>query len=877
MKKRVLFILLVIMGVFSLVSCAGGGIASDSFTISATSSEYLLEKKSDNSYKLTFSVDESSNLKNYSKNNVVYYIDGDNACEAVMVKDSFTANKEGKVNVSAKIDDLVSRNSIEINVKYSQSYIAQNEDGIASKLEDISKKTIDFGSVIELGINEAFADKYKLSGCDDIMFINEKGKLEVCGVMLSTEVTLHSAVSGKDIWTGYLSSTFGTILATSVKNELVSNNIISKTQTTITKNHMAQVKKLNLDGLISNDVTSINGLKWLTNLEELDLSNNGIDNIDFASGVKNLKKLNVNNNNISTLEKLKQHTYIEYLNISNNLINNLDYVHRFTKLKYLDISSNSISDITNVGNLINLESLFLNNNKLSVFKDALSALNNLKELGLGNCGLTFTDIKSIGFIDKNNITYLDLSGTNVNLNNVVEFRNLSTLILKNSNLAGADISKLNDLQKLEYLDISNNSLNISNLCTSNNGILKFKLDATSLRSLNTLCLGLNEFSELPDLSSFVYLNTLDLTNSYNLKSLDSLGKLNIKELILDECNSINIDDDGTKYLNALSKENLPNLEKLSIASGLNYMTKDLYEKITSRVKNGDFKLKFINEEYIDKDTIYNYSQSIFFSMEEFLTATTIREGEATGNREIIPTTEEMILSLVNDRTSTAKARYYFYIPSSLSKLSIFGNEYDTYNIGFNVMERKQSSITFDFSSFKDTFNDDSSIICAAKGSKVIIDSFLNTELKSKNKTTALDVWDLVINVKNGEMKVINTSVGDVGREGDADANNYLADGGDGSKGAFGIKGNNVKLDGNLTVQAGKGGRGGNGHTHWNKADGGNGGAGGSAIGYRSTCLVSKETNLIGGEGGAGGNGDSSFHTGKDGTKGSPGQKTEKIN
>ena len=485
MKKRVLFILLVIMGVFSLVSCAGGGIASDSFTISATSNEYLLEKKSDNSYKLTFSVDESSNLKNYSKNNVVYYIDGDNACEAVMVKDSFTANKEGKVNVSAKIDDLVSRNSIEISVKYSQSYIAQNEDGIASKLEDVSKKTIDFGSVIELGINEAFADKYQLSGCDDIMFIDEKGKLEVCGVMLSTEVTLHSAVSGKDIWTGYLSSTFGTILATSVKNELVSNNIISKTQTTITKNHMTQVKKLNLDGLISNDVTSINGLKWLTNLEELDLSNNGIDNIDFASGVKNLKKLNVNNNNISTLEKLKQHTYIEYLNISNNLINNLDYVHRFTKLKYLDISSNSISDITNVGNLINLESLFLNNNKLSVFKDALSALNNLKELGLGNCGLTFTDIKSIGFIDKNNITYLDLSGTNVNLNNVVEFRNLSTLILKNSNLAGADISKLNDLQKLEYLDISNNSLNISNLCTSNNGILKFKLDATSLRSLNT--------------------------------------------------------------------------------------------------------------------------------------------------------------------------------------------------------------------------------------------------------------------------------------------------------------------------------------------------------------------------------------------------------
>lgn len=253
MKKRVLFILLVIMGVFSLVSCAGGGIASDSFTISATSNEYLLEKKSDNSYKLTFSVDESSNLKKYSKNNVVYYIDGDNACEAVMVNDSFTANKEGKVKVSAKIDDLVSKNSIEIGVKYSQSYIAKNEEDIASKLEEVSAETIDFGGVVDIGISAEFADKYHLIGCDDIMFINEKGKLEVCGVMLSTEVTLHSDVTGKDIWTGRLSSTFGTIVSTLIKKELISEGMIFQYETTITKNKIANVKKLNLNGLIVND------------------------------------------------------------------------------------------------------------------------------------------------------------------------------------------------------------------------------------------------------------------------------------------------------------------------------------------------------------------------------------------------------------------------------------------------------------------------------------------------------------------------------------------------------------------------------------------------------------------------------------------------
>lgn len=880
MKKRVLFILLFIVGIFSLVSCLGD--EKESFIISSSSNEYLLDKKTDSSYKLTFSVNESSNLKKHLKNDVVYYIDGDNSCEAVMVNDSFTATKEGKVIVKARIDDLISKNSIEINVKYSDSYIAESEEDIASKLEEISKKTIDFGSVIDLGINASSANMYYLSGCDDVMFINDNGQLEVCGVMLSTEVTLHSNVTNKNIWTGYLSSTFGTILATSVKNELVSNNIISKTQTTITKNHMAQVKKLNLDGLISNDVTSINGIKWLTNLEELDLSNNGIDNIDFASGAKNLKRLIVNNNNIQTLEKLKQHINLEYLNISNNLIKDLDYVHRFTKLKYLDISSNGISDITNVGNLINIESLFLNNNKLTVFKDALSALNNLKELGLGNCGLTFKDVKSIQFIDKANITYLDLSGTNVNLDNVVEFGNLNTLILENSNLVGADISKLNALSKLKYLDISNNSLNKSSLCSSNNGVLKFKLDANFLRSLDTLCLGENEFSELPDLSSFVYLNTLDLTNSYNLKSLDSLGKLNIKELILDECNSIKIDDDGTKYLNALSKENLPNLEKLSITSGLNYMTKDLYEKITSRVKNGDFKLKFINEEYIDKDTIYNYSQSIFFSMEEFLTATTIREGEAT-NIEIIPATEEIILSLVNDRTSTAKARYYFYIPSNLSKFSIFGNEYDIYNIGFNVMERKQSSITFEFSSFIDKYTGNESLISTEKGARTIINSFYECSLASENKNSVLDLWDLNIKVKSGKLSVYTDYVPNKPPyvPNQSGIGNYIDSYGNiGYNGVTAIKGNIIILQGSLNVKGGNGGNGGDSESGWANAYGGNGGSGGNAILYYTSLNFDSNTvELKGGAGGSGGIGKNmrmgSVAGTNYGSKGEDGKKYEK--
>ena len=885
MKKIILSVLMLMFCILTLASCRET-VVRENLIITSTSKEYYLDKKSDSNYSLKFDISDSSVLTNHLKEEIVYYIKGENPCEAVIANNTFTANKVGKVKVSARINDLESTNSIDIEVKISNEFIAANEKDISDKIEELSKNTIDFGSINNIGISKENADKYKLIGCDDIMFINDEGLLEVCGIMLSTEVKLHSDITGKDIWVGYLSSTFGTILATSVKNELISNNTITNTDTKITKNQLLNVKKLNLDGLIANDVTSINGIKWLPNIEELNLSNNGIDNIDFALSASKLKKLIISNNNISTLVKKDENDEkkeinvinafmeIEYLDISNNLLTSIPSFQNLLKLKYLNLDSNNIKDITNVGNLINLESLFLNNNKLDPekFKDAFAQLNNLKELGLGYCGLTFNDIISIQFINKDNIEYLDFSGTSVNLNNVVEFKNLKTLILQDANLnEGADISKINDLSNLGYLDISNNSLNTSHLCTQNKGVLKFKLDSTKLINLDTLCIGGNEFSTLPNLSDFAYLNTLDLTNSYNLKSLDSLGNLNIKELILDECNSIKIEDGGVSYLEAISKEKLPKLEKLSIVSGLNYMTKELYEQLSALVKSGEFKLRFINDNYIDENTIYNYSQSIYFSMSEFLQNVTKVENEKT---ILKPSTEEIILSLVNDRTDEAKDKYLFYVPSSVSKISVYGNEYDTYNIAFNVMERKQSSVTFDFTSFKDIYTGSESFIFAEKGSRIKINTYLSCEFKSNNKTATLDVWDINIKVQNGDLKIIGIN-GARGREGDPNVGDWHSNGGDGEKGAYGIKGNRIILLGKIYVSGGNGGNGGNGHAHANKADAGNGGDGAAAIAYREYYLCSTNVVLVGGIGGKVGN-PQDFPPFLYGKRGNPGKNAEQI-
>ena len=223
------------------------------------------------------------------------------------------------------------------------------------------------------------------------------------------------------------------------------------------------------------------------------------------------------------------------------------------------------------------------------------------------------------------------------------------------------------------------------------------------------------------------------------------------------------------------------------------MTSDLYNSISSRVQNGDFSLRFINDDYIDKNTISNYSKSIYFTMDEFIkNSTEIIDGKSY----IKSNTQEVILSLVNDRTSTAKSHYYFYIPTNISKVSIYGNEYDKYNIGFNIPDRKQSSITFDFSSFNDQYYDGGSIMWAAEGSRIVINTYLNCEFNAKNKTATLDVYDITINVKSGVLKIYNGSFGDQGSE--------AKHGGTGSKGGAGIKGNNVKVSGNASIYGGKG-------------------------------------------------------------------------
>ena len=88
-------------------------------------------------------------------------------------------------------------------------------------------------------------------------------------------------------------------------------------------------------------IESLDGIQYMTNLKELELSGYSIENIS------NLKSL----------------TQLERLDLSNNEIKDAGPLQNLVNLEYLDLSDNSITDIKALKNLANLRYLYLDDNR----------------------------------------------------------------------------------------------------------------------------------------------------------------------------------------------------------------------------------------------------------------------------------------------------------------------------------------------------------------------------------------------------------------------------------------------------------------------------------------------------------------------------------
>lgn len=188
-------------------------------------------------------------------------------------------------------------------------------------------------------------------------------------------------------------------------------------------------------------ISSLKGLEYAENLEELDLAFHDVENIQPLLGLVNLKKLDLSGNILGSISGLESLVELEELSVSNILIDDASSISALTKLKKLDVSNNNIADTSFLSSLGLLEELRISNNPLSEIHLGFNRL--LKKLDISLTNITKLD--SIAGLRK--LQSLDISRTGVESLEGIEL--LSELEFLNLN--DTNVSDIGGLAKIKTL------------------------------------------------------------------------------------------------------------------------------------------------------------------------------------------------------------------------------------------------------------------------------------------------------------------------------------------------------------------------------------------------------------------------------------------
>lgn len=284
-------------------------------------------------------------------------------------------------------------------------------------------------------------------------------------------------------------------------------------------------------------ITSLEGIQYFTNLEQLYCNNHRISTLDLSQNV-NLERLHLraNGHHLTSLN-ISQCTSLRIVNVSNNYsLPSLD-VTQNPNLEELDFSSCDITQIDVTQNP-NLKILDCSRNTLGNID--VSQNPNLEELDCSFCSLSALDVTQNLNIEDLDATGNIYSSLDVTLNTALT----SLRVGNNQNIPVVDVSQNVNLKSLDYsgesftsLDLTNNidlvslTMNDSQLTTidlSNNVNLKIlsafdgsftDLDVSQNVNLERLLLYFNELTSL-DISNNVKLTEINLYENM-LTSLDA--------------------------------------------------------------------------------------------------------------------------------------------------------------------------------------------------------------------------------------------------------------------------------------------------------------------------------------------------------------------
>ncbi|MFR5313249.1 MAG: leucine-rich repeat domain-containing protein [Clostridia bacterium] len=307
----------------------------------------------------------------------------------------------------------------------------------------------------------------------------------------------------------------------------------------------------------------IDALKFLSNIEEVSIIHQkNIVSMKRISELGNLKTLFLTHNGIKKIEGLENKSNIINLNLDNNEISKIEGLENLLKLKIIYLGYNKISDITPLSantSLMNIKLLANPDIDGNIDNYSEEQKNKLKEIGkiLDRGGQISLDIDKLKLFT--NYTKLDLTGQNLTTLEAVEgLTKLEKLILRDnkitledeksqnilesmSNLDLLDLSKnkissisaINNLHNLKRLELTGNDVDLKEIedIISQLDVLKISTntlktikncDVSKITKLNILA---SELNNLVDLSTFINLKEIDLTNTANITNFDEISKI----------------------------------------------------------------------------------------------------------------------------------------------------------------------------------------------------------------------------------------------------------------------------------------------------------------------------------------------------------------
>ncbi|KAI1696031.1 leucine rich repeat domain-containing protein [Ditylenchus destructor] len=225
--------------------------------------------------------------------------------------------------------------------------------------------------------------------------------------------------------------------------------------------NLTHLTTLNLD---QNNITKVEFLDKLSNLQSLSLSRNQISEIDenVFEPLKNLTYLKVAHNRLKTLPSLRFLPELETLYAYDNQIEKVNSFMGLLKLKEVRLDSNKISELPPYMFTANplLKEIYLSYNKISKVDDTVfGLLPNVTKLSLkynqlskvGNIFRNFPNITTIGLMANNFTTLKGSNFANLETETYVDLDANNLTHISPEDFDGSFISTL-DLRNNHYLD-----------------------------------------------------------------------------------------------------------------------------------------------------------------------------------------------------------------------------------------------------------------------------------------------------------------------------------------------------------------------------------------------------------------------------------------